>query len=65
MSTDENRIMHILDNAADLEEQIAEAESYIRIKYLEIGGKKQQLEHLKELYYRLCNEELEANQTKL
>ena len=56
MSADEKRIAHVVDKAADLEEQIDEAESYIRIKYLEIEGKKKQLERLTELYYQLVNE---------
>ena len=63
MNTNENRIMRVVDKAADLEEQIDEAESYIRIKYLEIEGKKKQLERLTELYYSLINERWEADQT--
>lgn len=65
MTADEKRITRVVDQAAELEEQIDEAEFNLRIKYLEIEGKKKQLERLTELYYQLVNERDEANQTKL
>lgn len=65
MTADEKRITRVVDQAAELEEQIDEAEFNLRIKYLEIEGKKKQLERLTELYYQLIKERDEANQTKL
>ena len=61
MSTNENRIMRILDESTDIEEQIQQYDADIRVKNFILARLNKRLEHLKELYYQLINETKEAD----
>jgi hypothetical protein len=53
--------MRILDESADIEEQIQQYDADIRVKNFILARLNKRLEHLKELYYQLINETKEAD----
>lgn len=57
MTTEDNRIMRILDESANLEEEIQEDEASVRAMQAEIERKHKRLERLKKLYYQLVKEQ--------
>jgi len=63
MTTEDNRIMRILDESADIEEEIKKYEADIKVNTFMLARLNTRLTHLKELYYTLINEQKEDIQT--